>query len=415
MRRIDTAERRARLGRRHHLAPGSHAAGIVEAAGDLVGLHGTDPASVYLGARARIAPGAQDGRPEAFARALYDDRSVVRLLGMRRTMFVEPLELAPVIHAASGRANAAHQHRNTVQMLTVAGIAGDPETWLTETKDAALAALIRLGEATATELAAEVPRLREQIPVGEGKRWQGTIGVSTRVLFLLAAEGRIVRGRPRGTWISSQYRWAPMDAWLPGGLVELPTEAARVELIRRWLRAFGPGTEADIKWWTGWTLGETRRAVAELGAVEVALDDGVGLVLPDDDVPMGEAPDPWVALLPALDTTTMGWASRDWYLAPHRPALFDTNGNAGPTVWADGRVVGGWLQRSDGEVVVRLLEDVGAEASAAIDLEAARLADWLGSITDHPAVPDAARAGAQPMSGRRSRPTGRDASVGTER
>jgi hypothetical protein len=387
MRRIDDRERRARLGRRHHLAAEAHAADIVEAAGSLVGLHGSDPASVYLAAWTRLDRDDPNSRPEAMARALYDDRSVVRMLGMRRTMFLEPLELVPIVHAASSRANSAQQHRNTIKMLTAAGIGADPEAWLTETKALALAALAARGEATANELSAAVPRLREQIPVGEGTKWQGTIGVSTRVLFLLAAEGRIVRARPRGSWISSQYRWALMDAWLHGGLVELPTESARVELVRRWLLAFGPGTEADIRWWTGWTLGETRRALAGLAVVEVGLDDGsVGLVLADDLEPGSEMAlggldgGPWVALLPALDPTIMGWTSRDWYLGAHRPILYDTNGNAGPTIWSDGRVVGGWAQRGDGEVVVRLLEDVGAEAASAVGLEAARLTEWLGSI-----------------------------------
>ena len=92
------------------------------------------------------------------------------------------------------------------------------------------------------------------------------------------------------------------------------------------------------------------------------------------------APEPWAALLPALDPTTMGWAGRDFYLGPHRPILFDRNGNAGPTVWWDGRVVGGWAQRRTGEVVLRLLEDAGADALTAIEAEAARLADWLGPV-----------------------------------
>ena len=92
------------------------------------------------------------------------------------------------------------------------------------------------------------------------------------------------------------------------------------------------------------------------------------------------APEPWAALLPALDPTTMGWAGRDFYLGPHRGALFDRNGNAGPTIWWDGRVVGGWAQRRTGEVVLRLLEDPGAEATAAIEAEAARLTDWLGPV-----------------------------------
>jgi hypothetical protein len=85
-----------------------------------------------------------------------------------------------------------------------------------------------------------------------------------------------------------------------------------------------------------------------------------------------------VALLPALDATTMGWADRDWYLGPHRPQVFDSVGNAGPTVWVDGRIVGGWAQRPNGDIALRLLEDVGAEARAAIDEAAGRIQAWLG-------------------------------------
>ena len=50
---------------------------------------------------------------------------------------------------------------------------------------------------------------------------------------------------------------------------------------------------------------------------------------------------------------------------------------AGPTIWVDGRIVGGWAQRADGEIELFLLEAVGAEARQAIDREADRLADWI--------------------------------------
>jgi hypothetical protein len=78
-------------------------------------------------------------------------------------------------------------------------------------------------------------------------------------------------------------------------------------------------------------------------------------------------------LLPPLDPTTMGWSERDWYLGPHRPQLFDTSGNAGPTAWWDGRIVGGWRQLDDGEVTLQLREDVGAEGAQALEREAERL------------------------------------------
>jgi hypothetical protein len=91
-------------------------------------------------------------------------------------------------------------------------------------------------------------------------------------------------------------------------------------------------------------------------------------------------PEPWVALLPALDTSVMGWFDRTWFLGGHGARLFDRSGNAGPTAWSDGRVVGGWGQRRDGEIVLMLLEDVGTDARRALEREAERLRAWLGDV-----------------------------------
>lgn len=372
-----TDQRRVRLGRRHRLIPSARVTDPAEAARSLIGYHATDPGSVCLQARART----RDMSPATLERALYDDRSLVRMIGMRRTLFAVPTDLAPVVNAAASRTIAARERTRLLAMLGDSGIAADPESWLESVEVATVDALrSHDGPVAAAELSAEVAGLRERISFGEGRRWVGTMSVATRLLMLLAMEGRIMRGRPRGTWISGQYRWAPTDRWLGGDLPQLPTHDAQRQLVRHWLRAFGPGTERDLAWWTGLTLGAVRRAVAGLEVVTVDLDDGsTGLVLADDldpEPPVG----PWIALLPALDATTMGWTARGWYLGPHGGALFDTNGNAGPTVWVDGRVVGGWSQRRSGEIVVRLLEDPGREAHAAIEGEAAALGAWVGPV-----------------------------------
>jgi hypothetical protein len=177
-----------------------------------------------------------------------------------------------------------------------------------------------------------------------------------------------------------------MDAWLPGGVPTMPAETARTELARRWLAAFGPATTNDLKWWAGWTVAHTKAALAATGAVEVELEGGTGWVLPDDTGSTRRRK-PWVALLPALDPTTMGWQQRSWYLADHGPMVFDRNGNAGPTVWVDGRVVGGWAQRRSGEVVHHLLADVGREATDAVERAAADLEAWLGDVRITPRFP----------------------------
>jgi len=288
-------------------------------------------------------------------------------------MFVIPTDFAAVFQAAATRPMAEQQRKRYVQLFESNGV-GDARRFR-ELGEAALAALAKRGEATGVQLSADVPDLRTPIIVQGYQQ-----NLTTWVLFQLAADVRIIRGRPRGTWISSQYQWSPADAWLPDGIEELPAAEARTELVRRWLAAFGPGTVADLRWWTGWTAAHIKAALTAIEPVEVDLDGEVGLVLPDDEAPV-RAPASWVALLPALDPTPMGWSgSRSWYVGEHAKALFDRSGNIGPTVWCDGRVVGGWAQRADGEVVFRLLEDIGTSAAAAVAKEAARLREWIGPV-----------------------------------
>ncbi|HZB51236.1 MAG TPA: winged helix DNA-binding domain-containing protein, partial [Mycobacteriales bacterium] len=289
-----------------------------------------------------------------------------------------PVELVPVVQAACTRAIAVVERRRTVQFLEQSFAGRDAASWLKEVEEEALAALEERGEALSTELSDQLPRMAEKIAFEVGNA-PASQSVASRVLPLLAADGRAVRGRPRGSWTSGQYRWSTMRAWLPDGVPELPADEARVELAGRWLRAFGPAPVADLKWWSGWTLGHTRAALAGLAVVEVDLDGVPGVALADDLAPT-PLPEPHPTLLPALDASVMGWQSRGWFLGDHGRTLFDTNGNAGPTVWWDGRVVGGWAQRRTGEVVVRLLEDVGADAVTAVDAAAARLRDWIGPV-----------------------------------
>ncbi|MEC3976676.1 winged helix DNA-binding domain-containing protein [Amycolatopsis sp. H20-H5] len=374
--KISVEQRRARLARRHCLA--SPAGSVVEAADGVVALHATDPATVYLSARARRGH-SPVGELEA---ALYDERAVLRLLGMRRTMFVASREVAAIVQAGCSADVAVRERRRLEQHLGTQGHPEDlpdPGGWLAEVEESTARALKARGSATAQQLSEDEPRLRQQLLMSKGKPYESIGNITSRVLLQLAVDGRIVRGRPRGSWISSQYHWAPLEGWLPGGLKAWEPGAARVELARRWLSAYGPAPVADLRWWTGWTAGQVKKALAALGPVEVDLDGVPGVVLPEDVEPAGR-PEPWVALLPGLDPTPMGWSERGWFLGEHRDALFDRSGNIGPTVWSDGRIVGGWAQRPSGEVAVRLLEDVGAAAEAAITDESVNLTEWFGEV-----------------------------------
>jgi hypothetical protein len=378
IRPVGVAERRARLAARHHLAPRAAAApeAVVSTVADIIGLHGTDPASVYLSAWARTGAAHAD-----IEHALYAERTLIRMLGMRRTVFVVPVGLAPVIQAACTDQIAEKMRRDLARRVEESGIAADGANWLKEAGEATVQALAARGTATGGELAQDEPRLRAQIVYAADKSYGGPVNVTTRLLTLLSAEGLIVRGRPRGGWTSSQFTWAVApDQPRPGAV------GARAELARRWLHGFGPASRADLQWWTGWTAGQAKQALDQLEITEVDLDGTPGVMLAaDEQAPRAAAP--WAALLPALDPTAMGWRDRAWYVGEHAPALFDRSGNIGPTAWWDGRIIGGWAHRKDGEIAVRLLEDAGTEASAAIAAEAQRLREWIVAGPKNPKNP----------------------------
>ena len=382
MRSFDVTERRARLARRHHLAHEARADTVEAATRGLVCLHATDPATVFLSARARMGSMAV----AELEHALYRDRSLVKHLAMRRTLFVVPREVLPVVQAGASVRVADTETRRLVRDVEKAGLVEDGERWLTRAQAAVLDALADGREATSSELREEIDLLRGAITYGEGRRWGGEAPVGPRVLTTLSARGKVVRASNDGTWTASRPRWAITKAWLGEEPAVLDERAGRAELVRLWLGRFGPGTLKDLKWWLGSTVAAVRTAVTDVGAVEVDLAGQTGYVLPDDlepDLPV----EPWAALLPGLDPTTMGWFERDWYLGPHRADLFDSNGNGGATAWWGGRVVGAWHQGSAGEVVVDLLEEVDARARTALEQEAGRLTEWLGGVRVAPRFP----------------------------
>nr|MBA2695352.1 winged helix DNA-binding domain-containing protein [Actinomycetota bacterium] len=77
---------------------------------------------------------------------------------------------------------------------------------------------------------------------------------------------------------------------------------------------------------------------------------------------------------------TMGWVERGWYMGEHAKALFDRNGNAGPTIWVDGQVVGAWGQARDGSIRTHFFVDVPAARRAQVAQRAVKLRAILGPV-----------------------------------
>ncbi len=311
--------------------------------------------------------------------ALYDERSLVKPMAMRRTLFVVTRDLLPAVAGCAGRRVAEAERRR------LAKEAGELEAQLGADWIAAASQQIvdRLtgAELSARELRDALPHLGGTFTAAPGTKWSAEVSTMSRLLTILAAAGDVVRGRNAGHWRISRPLWTSMASWLGEEMTPIESEAGYAEVVRHWLWTFGPATEADLVWWLGSTKTAVRTALSDVDAVQVVLEDGsTGWVLPADTADLEAPPqaEPWVTLLPTLDPTTMGWRERAFYLdRAHTPYLFDSAGNGGTTVWVNGRIVGCWVQDEQERVRLILMEEVSRDARRLLDAEAARLDEFL--------------------------------------
>ena len=375
MRLVSDGERRARVGVRHALARSARVGSPEEAAAAVTVLHATDPPSVHLSCWARI----DEVSVADVEAALYDTRRLVRQLSMRETIFVFPRDLLPAALASAAARTGASYRKRLVRDLERWGPvgAGQGVAFLQAAEDAVLAQLADGTEVSAKQLREQVPEVGGVIEQAPGKTWGGRVQIAPKVLAQLSLDGKVARAHNAGAWHTSRPLWTTMTSWLGDVPAALESREGYAELIDRWLWSYGPGTVEDICWWLGATKTVVRTALDDLDAVEVSLDSGaVGWLRSDDLDPVAPA-EPWVALLPLLDPTVMGWKERSFLLGPHGPQLFDSAGNAGTTAWVDGRVVGAWVQDADNVVQLRLLDEVSRTARTALQAEAQRLTEWL--------------------------------------
>jgi Winged helix DNA-binding domain len=387
LQKITAQQRRRALVRRHYLAGDAEGPEAVTRA--LVALHATDPASVYLSVLARSATTTLSD----VSAAMYERRSLVRWMAMRRTLFLIARDDVPMIQAAASTPVAAMLRRRLISQLDRNGtqppVDGDLHSWVRTIEEDVQLALARRRSATGTELAADVPGLTTLI--GARTASERPQRLTTPLLTLMSAEGRLVRATPTGPWTSRHHRWEPTTSWWPQGLPAINEADAQHELAHRWLARFGPATVEDLQWWTGWTKTNTSRALSGLPVHEVDLHGQPGIALTDfDETETIDAGDrdaePVAALLPALDPTPMGWKHRDWFLGIDPSAIFDRAGNIGTTLWWDGEIIGSWAVTPSGDVRTAIVAARGKETRAAVDRAAAQLHEQLNGAVVTPAV-----------------------------
>ena len=155
--------------------------------------------------------------------------------------------------------------------------------------------------------------------------------------------------------------------------------AARTELVRRYLAAFGPSTRADIADWSGLRVGDFAGAVDELEPLRRFRDENGRelLDLPRGPLPAADTSAP-VRFLPKWDNTLLAHADRRRVLPEDlRKTVIAKNGDVTQTFLVDGIVAGSWSSDKRGRVTTAPFAPLPRSARREVEDEAARLEAWL--------------------------------------
>jgi hypothetical protein len=306
----------------------------------LVGMQAQEPQAPYLGLWSRLS----DFDPGALS-SLLAERQLVRAGLMRVTLHLVSAEDYRVLWPMM---------RDTI----AAAFAGGP--FARRLGGARVDEVVAAGQAV---LAAE-PHTRAELGRVLADRWPDA--EPDALAMAATMHTPVVQTPPRGLWrASGQARWTPAAEWL-GSPVDGRADPAPI--IRRYLRAFGPATVADIAAWSG--LSGVRALV---GDDLVRRRDEAGrelLDVPDAPLPDPDTPAPPRFLAP-FDNAILAHADRRRIIAAeHRPRVFADR--LMRTFLLDGFVAGTWAIR-DGALT---LDPFGALTDELL-AEAERVAAFL--------------------------------------
>jgi winged helix DNA-binding protein len=309
---------------RQHLTRASRAGSLEQVAHDCCGLQAQAMPATELSFWARTEGLlAQD-----LDRALWHDRRLARTWCMRGTLHVIPASETPLFMAGCRRAESGFNPA----MLRYFKLAQDEVVAVVDAIGQVLAGGRLL---TRKQLAAEAealvgPRFHEQLHSGWGS-----------FLKPAAWRGLLICGPPQG----QQVTFVHASHWL-GGWDSVDPNAARVELVRRYLHAFGPATRADFERWAGMLPPLARPAWAECQPemAEVQVEGKKLWALADDATAIRETePSEEVRLVPNFDSYLLGHADRSAMVAQeHSPRIYRPAAWVWATVLKGGRAVGIW-------------------------------------------------------------------------
>ena len=352
---------------KQHLLDSSLADSVLDVVNDIIALHATSASTPYLSLFARMTQ-FQRGLLD---RELYVNRNLIRLSSMRRTLFILPTTLAPMVF--QGTRNAKFE---SGQYLKVWGI---PLSEYQRIADSIYEVLkdgpqpLRIIKQTMS------PGLIRTIELPAGKQVARMTNVNV-AMTVLVQQGKVfsekfsdpllTRHANRYALIRTVYPQLNLDA--------LPTEEAQIELVKRYIGCFGPVTEQDITWWTGLGKRKIQTALAALESkllpLQIKKFSDEYLMLESDYGAMKKFKAPRtlpVLILPYEDPYTKGYQLRRRLVKPEYENLVYVGGEAQPSVLVNGKIVGTWnrvFEETTNTITFTLFQRIGrSEKNTLID------------------------------------------------
>jgi Winged helix DNA-binding domain len=348
---------------RQHLAERLPAKRMLDVVSDVCGVHAQVPSSAELQVWART----DDARPEDVREALWERRSLVRTWSLRGTLHLLTAEDLPLYVAAL----RTHDRWWKGAWLRMIGFSADELRAILDAIRASLGASPLTREQLADKVAERVgPRARERMLSG----W-------AEMLKPAAFQGSLISGPPKGQSVT----FVRPDRWL-GSWTEPAADAAWREIVRRYLRAYGPAAREEfVRWWgmQPAPAGRILQASAdELAAVDV--DGYRAWALAEDVAGMRAAGQPPpVRLLAGFDVYVAGTRPRGSLLDRRfEDRVFRKAGWVSPVVLADGVIAGVWNHERTGgrvQVTVEPFRALSAAHKRQVGEEADRLGSFLGA------------------------------------
>ncbi|MBE7552845.1 MAG: winged helix DNA-binding domain-containing protein [Anaerolineales bacterium] len=369
---------------KNYLAAGK-AAGVVPFVGELVGLPAAPSPAPFLAAYSRLA----SFTPTDLLAELYQKRSLIQSTLMRSVPYIVPVERFAALHAATAR----QRNQDFNSEFRLWGLDNSEVEALEQ-------AILASGDwpAPVEAISARLPQSlpREVSQTSRGGRVSTTSNVALVLRWLVAkgvlsaspAEIKDVSGFANLTRLTQELLYAPLAAWYPElDLSAVPSEAeAQAALAQAYLAAFGPASEADISFWTGFGKSETARAVGALAAkTTLVLVEGIpGMLLllkaQAEAFQTTQPPtQPVINILPADDPfTTAHRASRSRYFSDQKLQrhIFSSTGAAEPAIVVNGQIVGTWAWAGS-QLTWRLLVEIDPALLPLIQIEIERVGAFI--------------------------------------